>query len=274
MNPADLGELFDAGHADFSHTAPVLWDPIGAATVAAVRLREGERVLDACCGAGASALPAGTAVGLSGRVDAVDLAPGLLAQGRARAAEAGLDHVRFARADVTQWSPPDGVPYDLLLCVHGIFFLPDMDASARRLAGLIRPGGRFTVTVWEKGALERYAHVLHDCVARERGATESEGPVQAAIKRIHEEQALRTWLSGLGLREVETVRLPLDVPLTADLAWKLVTGTGFRAMLTGLSAEAVARIREDLLDTLDREGVHSLDAASILGIGTVPPTSP
>ena len=39
------------------------WDRFGAATVSRLRLASGHRVLDLCCGAGASALPAARAVG-------------------------------------------------------------------------------------------------------------------------------------------------------------------------------------------------------------------
>ena len=39
------------------------WDRFGAATVSRLGLSTGENVLDLCCGAGASALPAARAVG-------------------------------------------------------------------------------------------------------------------------------------------------------------------------------------------------------------------
>ncbi|WP_260478999.1 methyltransferase domain-containing protein [Kibdelosporangium aridum] len=46
---------------------------MGAATVAVAGPKPGDRVLDACCGAGASAVPAARLVGPEGVVDAVDL---------------------------------------------------------------------------------------------------------------------------------------------------------------------------------------------------------
>jgi ubiquinone/menaquinone biosynthesis C-methylase UbiE len=57
------------------HASSLLWDPLGEAYVDLVAPAPGDRVLDACCGAGASAIPAARAVGASGTVDAVDLTP-------------------------------------------------------------------------------------------------------------------------------------------------------------------------------------------------------
>jgi len=90
VDSASIGMVFDAAHAGFAVWSSLLWEPIGAATVAEIRTAQGQRVLDACCGNGAAAVPAAAAVGPTGWVDGVDLAPKLLAAGRRRASEAGL----------------------------------------------------------------------------------------------------------------------------------------------------------------------------------------
>lgn len=76
MNPADTGTVFSAAHAEFTAWSPRLWRPLGEILSAVARTATGDRVLDACAGAGASALPAARAVGPqsnpSGRVDTPD----------------------------------------------------------------------------------------------------------------------------------------------------------------------------------------------------------
>jgi ubiquinone/menaquinone biosynthesis C-methylase UbiE len=54
------------------------WDRFGAATVGRLPLEAGDRVLDLCCGAGASAIPAAHAVGPAGHVLGIDVAAPLL----------------------------------------------------------------------------------------------------------------------------------------------------------------------------------------------------
>ncbi len=132
-----VAEFFDAGHEQFLALSSALWDPIGRASVAVARPAVGQRVLDACCGAGASAVPTAEPVGHAGAVDAVDLADRLLEEGRAAATEAGLGWIRFVRDDVTRFG--EAASYDDVQCVLGVFLLPDMDAGTAHLIRLARP---------------------------------------------------------------------------------------------------------------------------------------
>jgi ubiquinone/menaquinone biosynthesis C-methylase UbiE len=268
MKPADIGAVFDSTEADFARLAPHLWDPFGRATVEAVGIRPGDRVLDVCCGAGGSALPAAVATGPAGSVDAIDLAGTLLRQGRRRAEAQGLVNVRFIQADATAWKPPDGERYDVTVCVHGIFMLPDMDATAARLARLLRPGGRFTVTTWAGGALENFGIALADAVARERGTPPVAPAQRDAVTKIASEAGLRGWLAGLGLTGVTVTRVPMTLPLTEDLAWLLVLGSGFRGILHGLSPGATARVRDTLLALLREREIGAADTTTLIGAGT------
>jgi ubiquinone/menaquinone biosynthesis C-methylase UbiE len=65
-------------------------------------LPSGAHVLDACCGSGASAIPAAKAVGPGGTVVGVDLADGLLARARAKTRAAGLSNVTFQVGDMLE----------------------------------------------------------------------------------------------------------------------------------------------------------------------------
>ncbi|MFF5523035.1 class I SAM-dependent methyltransferase [Streptomyces coeruleorubidus] len=77
------------------------------------------KVLDACCGTGASVLPAARAVGAGGLVDAVDPSGALVALGERRARQEGLADLRFHQHDVTAWAArADG--YDLVQCALGV----------------------------------------------------------------------------------------------------------------------------------------------------------
>jgi len=84
------------------------WDLIGKRTVTNLKLQAGAKVLDVCCGTGASALPAAQAVGKNGFVVGVDLAARLLDRARTKALAAGLDNVEFRLADMTALNYPDG----------------------------------------------------------------------------------------------------------------------------------------------------------------------
>ncbi len=89
-------------------------------------------MLDVCCGSGGSALAAAEAVGPTGKVIAVDLAERLIALGEAKACQRRLDNHEFKAADMLALGYPDA-SFDVVICVFGIFFVPDMVAATKEL---------------------------------------------------------------------------------------------------------------------------------------------
>lgn len=256
--------MFDAAHVEFAVLSPLLWEPMGEATVARSRPLPGERVLDVCCGSGASAFPAAEAVGPTGRVDGIDLSARLIERGRALAAERGLAQLNFTTADATTW-PTAG--YDLVQCVYGVFFLPDMDADAARLISLLRPGGRFAATTWAHGAISPVPEILIDAIRQENAGDPPDTAPRSAGQRINTPGAFNDWLFSLGLREITVTELPYRIPLGPDSAWALVMGAAMRTMLMGMRDETVERVRARFVDLLAASGTATLNATSLIGVG-------
>jgi ubiquinone/menaquinone biosynthesis C-methylase UbiE len=264
LTATEIAAVFDAAHADFTTLAPRLWNPLGKALVAHSQPRTGERVLDAFCGAGASALPTARAVGPSGWVDAIDLADALLEEGRTAALD--LPQVQFIKADVRDWRPTAG-HYDLVQSGFGVFFLPDMDAGSKTLVGLLRDGGRFAVQTWRQGALVEFAECLLEAVRNESSQPPSM-PEASASRRVDTTDKLHHWLLALGLVDVRVTPIPFHPTLDPELAWRLVLGTGFRGLLDPLGPDGVARARAGLLRRIHHRRLTMLDANCLVGTGT------
>ncbi|RKE17675.1 class I SAM-dependent methyltransferase [Streptomyces sp. TLI_171] len=97
-------------------------------------------VLDAGCGTGSLSLLVAAA---GHRVTGVDLAERMVEQARAKLAAAGQPG-RFLVGDAAQ--PPVGEQrFDVLLCRHLLWTLPDPQAALRRWTSLLRPGGRLVL---------------------------------------------------------------------------------------------------------------------------------
>ncbi|GAB3415991.1 class I SAM-dependent methyltransferase [Flindersiella endophytica] len=262
-----LADIFNATREEFVALSAALWDPLARELVADAAPAVGERVLDACCGAGSSALPSADAVGPDGHVDGVDLATALLGEGERLAAERGLRQLRFTEADVTAWDG-GGKPYDLVQCAYGIFFFPDIPAGTSALVRLLRPGGRLAVLVWERDAIDRVTTLLYQAVRPER--PELGNPWQYDAEPYNTPERMESWLAGLGLERVHTRRVGHLVPLDDRLAWTLVLGGGMRGMLLGLAPDQVERIRDRFLRSLADNDIRTLDATSVIGVGHRP----
>lgn len=104
-------------------------------------LPPGGTVVDIGSGAGMDCLLAGRRVGPDGTVVGVDMTDEMLERARAGAEEAGLDHVRFEKADINRL-PIDSGSVDVVIS-NGVFNLaPDKTALFAELHRVVKAGGR------------------------------------------------------------------------------------------------------------------------------------
>jgi demethylmenaquinone methyltransferase/2-methoxy-6-polyprenyl-1,4-benzoquinol methylase len=109
------------------------------AAVAAAALGPGDAVIDVACGTGKLAEALAERVGPFGRVLAVDLAPGMIAE--ATAHHRDLVQLEFTLGDALAL-PVGDASFDAATIAFGLRNLTDFAAGFRELARVVRPGGR------------------------------------------------------------------------------------------------------------------------------------
>lgn len=257
-------KVFDEAGDDFDRLSPLLWEPVATRLVEVSAPSLGERVLDACCGSGSSALPTALAVGASGHVDAVDTSAVLVEALDRRPDRPSWLHPHVH--DVTGWSSPE--PYDLVQCGLGIFFLPDMAAGTGHLASLARPGGRVVASVWRHGALVAVGEAL--AAARRRVTGEDFSFPRSPLAGIDRPEILGPWLEEHGLRDVQVIEQELVIVLDEDAAWLLVTGSAWRWAMAELDPAVQGLLREAFRDEVRERRLLLLDATTLVATGTRP----
>jgi ubiquinone/menaquinone biosynthesis C-methylase UbiE len=246
----------------FDDPALSFWDRFGRQTVARLGLHAGDRVFDACCGTGASALPAAHDVGADGRVLGFDLAEPALALARAKAGRQGLTNVEFRSADVEHTGLPSE-SFDAVVCVFGVFFLPDMPAAVAELWRLVRPGGTLAVTVWGPDWFEPATTAFWTAVGAERpDLVKGFHP----WTRVTSAPALAQLLQEGGTPNPTVEAEPGTHPLTnPDDWWTIVLGTGYRATVEQLDPAAAARVKAATVARLRESQVRELQANVVYG---------
>src|SRR5918999_710751 len=110
-------------------------------------IKPGSRVLDIAAGYGEPSLSAARVAGPEGEVVATDISAEMLAYGRERAREAGLDNIEFVESDAAGLNFPEQ-SFDAALSRFGIIFEPDAERAAGRVRGFLEPGGRMAIASW------------------------------------------------------------------------------------------------------------------------------
>jgi ubiquinone/menaquinone biosynthesis C-methylase UbiE len=206
-----------------------------------MHLAGGEHVLDVATGTGAAALACARRLE-GGGVTGIDLSEAMLGQARAKAAAKGLRNVRFQPMDIEALTfPPD--TFDAACCSFGIFFLPDMTAGMRNIAGTVKPGGRIGISSFAEQAFAPLVFVFFDQVQR-FGLTLP----PLSWKRLDLPEKHRTLYESAGLVDIETHREPMGYFLDdSEEWWDILWNSGFRGLLSQLSLEELAAFRREHL---------------------------
>lgn len=258
---------YNAAADHFDHPANTFWDRYGRATIERLGLQPGAIVLDVCSGSGASAIPAAERVGPLGRVLGVDLADNLLRLARTKALRAGLANIEFRTGDFLSLGLADH-GFDAVVCVFGIFFVPDMPGAVRELWRQVRPGGKLAITTWGPDFFEPANSVFWNAVRQE--APELHKGFNP-WDRISTPDSLGAMLREGGIEacdiRAEAGLHPLASP---EEWWTTLLGSGYRGTIDQLTADARERVRKANLHFVRDSRLAAVEANVLYAVATKP----
>ena len=250
--------------ADFyGASALSFWDYFGRRTIELASLPSGWRVLDVCCGAGASALPAAEAVGQTGAVIGVDLAKELLKLARAKAIQRRLRNIEFEVGDMLalRFSVAS---FDAVVCVFGIFFVPDMAKAVSELWSRVRPGGKLAVTTWGPNFCEPANAAFWSSIKNVRpDLYKAFNPWD----RIDDPVSLKKILDEAGVTKIvaENRLHPIKSP---EDWWTIVLGSGYRGTIEQLNMAERQKVKKANLAFVRDEKVLAVETNVLYALAT------
>jgi len=143
--------------------------------------------------------------------------------------------------------------FDALVCQFGVMFFPDKSAGFAEACRVLKPGGRFLFSVWDRIEDNEIAAVVSAAVAAAL-PDDPPGFMARTPHGYHDTGRIRDDLQGAGFTDIviETVTLRSRAATAADAATGFCQGTPLRLEIeardasrldevTDLAAQAVAR---------------------------------
>ena len=190
-----IAGVFDRAARTYDQVGVEFFAAIGRQLVSDAGLSPGQRVLDVGCGRGAVLFPAAAAVGESGSVLGIDLAPSMVELTAADAAAAGLANVSVVMMDA-QEPQLDDASFDAVLSSLVVYFLPAPLTGLIAWRRALRPGGRLAVSTFVQRDDDRWSWLQDVLPMRDPRRTQQVG--SDATSPFDTDESLHGLLSEAG----------------------------------------------------------------------------
>ena len=187
-----------------------------------------QSVLDAGAGTGLAAVAIARAVGPSGRVVAIDISLGMLAEARAAIAAGGFTNVEVAQADATNLPQFDASAFDAVICAAALLYMP-VAAALEEWHRVLKPGGLVGFSTMREGS-PRAGQLFRDC-AQEFGIR-----LQDPSAALGSDDRCRAALAAAGFHDLAIVAEHVDFsPADLARAWDSNSRSPSHVAVRGLS---------------------------------------
>jgi ubiquinone/menaquinone biosynthesis C-methylase UbiE len=213
MNPNQA--LWEKG--DFTRIAATM-RASGEALVDRLGITDGLEVLDLGCGDGTTAVPVARR---GADVLGVDIARNLVDAGNKRAADEGLDKLRFQHGDACALTDLADHRFDLVVSIFGAMFAPCPVDVAKEMVRVTRTGGRIVMGNWIPGDPTLVAQILR--VSSVYSPPPPEGFVSPMTWGVVDDVVQRFTAAGIPEHDIvcepDTFVFAAPVPPTEYLTW-------------------------------------------------------
>jgi ubiquinone/menaquinone biosynthesis C-methylase UbiE len=148
-----IADFYSRVAASYDQVGPAVFSRFGELIVKVAGIHEGARVLDVGAGRGASLFPAAAAVGVTGKVVGIDLAPAMVKETARAIAESRLTNASIELMDAEHLTFVDA-SFDYVLCSFAYFFFPHLERALAHFFRVLRLGG--TVLLTARGPEDEY----------------------------------------------------------------------------------------------------------------------
>jgi SAM-dependent methyltransferase len=184
---------------------------------------------------------------------------------RAKALQRRLGNIEFETGDMLAMRFP-GVSFDAVVCVFGIFFVPDRAMAASELWSRVRPGGKLAVTTWGPRFCEPANAAFWNSIKDIRpDLYKGFNPWD----RINDPAGLRKILDQGGVASPKIIAENRLHPInSAEDWWTIVLGSGYRGTVEQLTLAERQAVKEANMASIRDEEISAVETNVLYAFAT------
>ncbi len=256
---------FAAGWKKWDPVTMEFLQPMKEAIINYLQPKDGQKILDIAAGTGEPALSIAAGI-KNGIVIITDISEEMLEIAREKAKAKKITNIETVLCDASEL-PFEDSSFDAVSCRFGFMFFPDMQVAANEIWRVLKPGGRFTTTVWNFPEKNFWVTAIMGTIMRlmEIPAPPSDVP---GMFRCCKPGRMRDILEKGGFRNIEEKEIHSTLKAkSVDEYWEMMTEIG-ASVATALSQANEAmrlKIKEEVFRIIKQKCPEaiSLEASAI-----------
>lgn len=241
------------------YMGPMLFEPYAADLASRLGDLPSGSLLETACGTGIVTRALAAALPSSVAITATDLNQPMLDFAKS---QPGGERVQWQQADAQDLPFPERT-FDAAVCQFGVMFFPDKPKAYREVFRVLKPGGRFLFSVWDRLETNDLSFIVHKAVMK---LYPDDPPMfmERTPMGHHDIGKIRADLDGAGFTEitVDTRTLPCHTPSARSPALGLVKGSPFGAEIAARDPSGLDRAVEAAAqDITERFGPGPIEAS-------------
>ena len=229
---------------------PLIFEPYALDLAGRLARNEPTDVLETAAGTGVLTRAMASRLPATARIVATDLNQAMLDHAQTRLSQS--DRVEWRQADALALPFPDQT-FDAVACQFGAMFFPDKLQGFKEALRVLRPGGHFFLSVWDKISENEFA----DVVTEELATLFPQDPPRFLARTPHghhDVEPIRRDLKAAGFKSVvsEAVDRTSKASSARDVAVAFCQGTPLRNEIVARNASGLEEATQRAAEALAR----------------------
>lgn len=245
MTQQHFGKSYGANPAENyeKYFVPAIGEPLAKEILAMADIHQGGTILDVACGTGVVTRLAAEKVGKKGKVEGLDVNPGMLTVAKSNTPEG--ERIEWIEASATSIPLPDN-SFDVVLCQLGLQFVENKLAALKEMHRVMAPEGRLVLNV--PGPTAPVFEAMDKALGKHIGPAAAK--FVEIVFSLYDPEEIKNLLMRAGFHEVKVEQhaRKFNLPKPKDFLWQYISSTPLSAAVAQADEKNCAALEYEVVN--------------------------